>query len=97
MGGKYTPMSGDQLIYLLRHKSDTFEAYKTFESWANTQLNRKIKVLHSDRGGEYLLFTILPKRTAWQKYSIESASNGSGQFFMPVSFLSVCGGKPFVT
>jgi transposase InsO family protein len=41
-------------IYLLRRKSETFGAYKTFEAWTNTQLNTKIKVLHSDRGGEYM-------------------------------------------
>jgi hypothetical protein len=41
-------------IYLLRHKSDTFEAYRTFEAWTNTQLDHRIKVLHTDCGGEYL-------------------------------------------
>jgi hypothetical protein len=41
-------------IYLLQRKLDTFEAYKAFEAWANTQLDTKIKCLHSDRGGDYL-------------------------------------------
>jgi len=40
-------------VYPLRRKSETFSAYKTFEAWANTQLNAKVKVLHSDHGGEY--------------------------------------------
>jgi hypothetical protein len=41
-------------IYLLAHKSDTFQAYLTYEAWLNTQHNAKIKILRSDRGGEYL-------------------------------------------
>jgi hypothetical protein len=41
-------------LYLLRHKSETFTAYKTFEAWVCTQLDAPIKALHSDRGGEYM-------------------------------------------
>jgi hypothetical protein len=41
-------------LYLLRKKSDTFAAYKLFEAWSKLHLKASIKVLHSDRGGEYL-------------------------------------------
>ena len=41
-------------LYLLRKKSDAFGAYKNFEAWSKTQLKASIKVLHTDRGGEYL-------------------------------------------
>jgi hypothetical protein len=41
-------------LYLLRRKDETFEAYKSFEAWAETQHKSKIKRLHSDEGGEYL-------------------------------------------
>ena len=41
-------------LYLLAKKSDAFESYKTYEAWCSTQLDARIKVLHSDRGGEYL-------------------------------------------
>ena len=41
-------------LYLLRKKSDTFSAYKSFKAWAEVHHNAPIKVLHSDRGGEYL-------------------------------------------
>lgn len=41
-------------LHLLRQKSETFDAYKQFEAWCDRQLAVKIKVLHSDRGGEYL-------------------------------------------
>ena len=41
-------------MYLLRKKSDAFSAYKTYEAWCKTQRDVPIKVLRSDRGGEYL-------------------------------------------
>ena len=41
-------------IYLLAKKNDAFESYKDYEAWCRTQLNATVKVLHSDRGGEYL-------------------------------------------
>lgn len=37
----------------LRRKSDVFGAYKRFEAWLETQFGARIKVLRSDRGGEY--------------------------------------------
>jgi transposase InsO family protein len=43
------------VTYLLRTKDEALEAYKSFEAWANTQQHcNGIKVLRSDRGGEYL-------------------------------------------
>jgi hypothetical protein len=43
------------VIFLLRTKDKAFDAYKTFEAWATTQLHCKaIKVLRSDRRGKYL-------------------------------------------
>jgi hypothetical protein len=43
------------VIFLLQTKDKTFDAYKTFEAWALTQLHCKaIKVLCSDCRGEYL-------------------------------------------
>ena len=42
-------------LKLMRLKSETFEAYKSFEAWAKTQLGvQAIMKLRSDRGGEYL-------------------------------------------
>jgi hypothetical protein len=41
-------------LYLLRKKSDAFESYRNYEAWCATQLNAEIKILHSDRGEEYL-------------------------------------------
>ncbi|CAH1440299.1 unnamed protein product [Lactuca virosa] len=41
-------------IYLIKHKSETFEKFKEFKQEVENQLGRKIKMLRSDRGGEYL-------------------------------------------
>ena len=38
----------------MTHKSDTLERFKEFKNEVENQLDRKIKVLRSDRGGEYL-------------------------------------------
>jgi hypothetical protein len=41
-------------LYFLRKKKEAFAAYKDFEAEAKTQYKAPIKILHSDRGGEYL-------------------------------------------
>lgn len=41
-------------LHLLRQKSEAFGAYKDFEAWCKTQRDAHVKILHSDRGGEYL-------------------------------------------
>lgn len=40
-------------IYLLHSKDETFDVFKTFKAEVENQLGKKIKVLRSDRGGEY--------------------------------------------
>ena len=41
-------------VYLMRHKSESFEKFKEFKNEVENQLDKKIKVLRSDQGGEYL-------------------------------------------
>ena len=41
-------------IYLMKHKSETFEKFKESQSEVENHRNKKIKFLLSDRGGEYL-------------------------------------------
>ena len=41
-------------IYLIKHKSGTFEKFKKFKQEVENQLARKIKMLRSDKGGKYL-------------------------------------------
>ena len=40
-------------VYLLKHKDETFIAFKNYKAEVENQLGRKIKILRSDRGGEY--------------------------------------------
>src|SRR5215216_791313 len=41
-------------VYFMKHKSETFEKFKEFQSEVENQRNKKIKFLRSDHGGEYL-------------------------------------------
>ena len=41
-------------VYLMRYKSEAFEKFKLFQNEVENQLDKKIKALRSDRGGEYL-------------------------------------------
>ena len=45
-------------IYLMKHKSETFERFKEFQNEVENHCNRKIKFLRSDRG-ESILVTSL--------------------------------------
>jgi len=40
-------------VYILKHKSGGFDAFKAFKTEVENQLNKTIKVLRTDRGGEY--------------------------------------------
>ncbi|TLX70056.1 DDE-type integrase/transposase/recombinase [Labilibacter sediminis] len=41
-------------VFLTKHKHETFEVFKRFQNEVENQLGKKIKILRSDRGGEYL-------------------------------------------
>ena len=41
-------------IYLMKHKSKSFEKFKVFKNKVQNQLGKNIKTLRSYRGGEYL-------------------------------------------
>jgi hypothetical protein len=41
-------------MYVMRHKSESFEKFKKFQNEVQNQLGKTIKFLRSDRGGEYL-------------------------------------------
>ena len=40
-------------LYLFKFKSDVFEVFKHFEATVENQLDIRIKVLRTDRGGEF--------------------------------------------
>ncbi|KAK2372365.1 secreted RxLR effector protein [Trifolium repens] len=41
-------------VYLMKHKSESFEKFREFKNEVQNQLGKNIKTLRSDRGGEYL-------------------------------------------
>lgn len=41
-------------VYLINHNYNTFEVFMKFQSEVENQLGKKIKILHTDRGKEYL-------------------------------------------
>lgn len=41
-------------VYLMKNKSESFEKFKEFKNEVELQTGKKIKILRSDRGGEYL-------------------------------------------
>ena len=41
-------------VYLMKYKSESFEKFKEFRSEVEKQTGKSIKILRSDRGGEYL-------------------------------------------
>ena len=43
-------------IYLMKHKSETFEKFKEFQSEVENHRNKKIKFLQFDRGDKYLSY-----------------------------------------
>ena len=43
-------------IYLMKHKSETFEKFKEFQSEVKNHRSKKIKFLRSDRREEYLSY-----------------------------------------
>jgi len=47
-------MSRYGFVYLMKHKSESFEMFKRFRSKVEKQTGKSIKVLRSDRGGKYL-------------------------------------------
>ena len=40
-------------LYLLRSKDEVLEAFKVFKAEVENQCRKHIKILRSDRGGEY--------------------------------------------
>ena len=49
-------LSRYEYIYLMKHKSETFEKPKEFQSEVENHRNKKIKFLQSDREEEYLSY-----------------------------------------
>ena len=46
-------------VYFLKHKSEVFGLFKVFKALVENQYGRKLKVLRSDNGGEYVKFEFI--------------------------------------
>ena len=63
-------------IYLIKHKSETFEKFKEFQSEVKNHRNKKIKFLRSDRGGKYLSYEFgLHLKTMWNSFTTHATWN----------------------
>ena len=40
-------------MYLLKYKNEIFNVFKNYKAEVENQLGKKIKILRSDKGGEY--------------------------------------------
>ena len=49
-------MSRYTKVYLIKHKDEAFDMFLTYKAEVENQLNKKIKRIRSNRGGEYVLF-----------------------------------------
>ena len=52
----------------MKHKSETFENFKEFQSEVENHRNKKIKFLRSDSGGEYLSYEFGLHLKMWNKF-----------------------------
>ena len=46
-------------VYLMKHKSEAFDKFLEYQSMVEKQTGKSIKILRSDRGGEYLSIEFL--------------------------------------
>ena len=64
-------------IYLMKHKSETFEKFKEFKSEVENR-NKKIKFLQSDHGGEYLSYEFgLHVKKMWNSFTARATWNNT--------------------
>jgi len=68
-------------VYFLRTKDEQPNAYKGYEAWEENHMGVKIKVLNTDRGGEYLggdFIAYLKSKGTLQKLSVHDTHQESG-------------------
>jgi hypothetical protein len=68
-------------VYFMAKKSDAFENYKIFEAWVSVHWQAKIKILCTDRGGEYVWNTFknyLDKKGTHHEKTIHHSPSQNG-------------------
>ena len=69
-------LSRYEYIYLIKHKSETYEKFIEFQSEVENHRNKKIKFLRSDRGDEYLSYEFgLQLKTMWNSFTAHATWN----------------------
>ena len=62
----------------MKHKYETFEKFKEFQSEVENHRNKKIKFLPSDRRGEYLSYEYWPSfKTMWNSFTTHATWNST--------------------
>ena len=46
-------------VYFLKHKSEVFGLFKVFKALVENKFGRKLKILRSDNGGEYVKYEFI--------------------------------------
>jgi transposase InsO family protein len=65
-------------VYLMRHKSKSFDKFKEFKTEVENQLNKSINALRSDRGGEYLSYEfIMYLKKMWDSLTTHTSRNAA--------------------
>ena len=67
-------------IYLMKHKSETFEKFKEFQSEVENHRNKKIKFLRSDHGGEYLSYEFGLHLKQWNIFATHATRNTTAKW-----------------
>jgi hypothetical protein len=68
-------------IYLLKHKSDAFKAFKTFKAMVEKQYNLPILCFHEDKGGEYIGHVwdeFFAEHGIWREHTVTGLSQQNG-------------------
>ena len=68
-------------LYFLWTKDKAPDAYKKYEAWVNMQMDKKIKTLNSDQGGEYQgkdFVNYLKTKETVQKLNIHNTPQHAG-------------------
>ncbi|KAI3808383.1 hypothetical protein L1987_24333 [Smallanthus sonchifolius] len=62
-------------VYLMKHKHETFEMFEQYQNEVQNQLGKRIKMVRSDRGGEYLSQEFDEHLKMWDHFSAHSIRN----------------------
>ena len=68
-------LSRYRYIYLMKHKSETFEKFKQFQSEVENHHNKKIKFLRSDQGESIWVMSLAITKDKVEPFQVDAAWN----------------------